>query len=240
MAPEEALRKRLRELSQAHPRWGYRLVHGRLRLEGWRVNRKRVQRLWRDEGLRVPQRQAKRHRVGVSSMPATPLRAEHLNHVWAMDFLFDTTDDARPFKVLSMCDEFSRESIGGELGRSITADDVTRILDEAYCVRGAPRFIRADNGPEFIAHAIVDWCRFMGVGTSYIDPGSPWQNPWVESFNSRVRDELFAREIFTSIMEAKVLYNEWRQIYNHYRPHSALGYQPPAVFAAGLNHLKLS
>jgi putative transposase len=209
-------------------------------LEGWLVNRKRIQRLWRDEGLRVPQRQPKRHRLGISSIAATRLHAEHLNHVWAMDFLFDTTSDGRPFKVLSMCDEFSRESIGGEVGRSITADDVTRILDQAYHQRGAPLFIRADNGPEFVANAIVDWCRFRGVGASYIDPGSPWQNPWVESFNSRVRDELFAREIFTSIMEAKVLYNDWRHLYNHYRPHSALGYRPPAAFAAAFSTTKLS
>jgi len=128
LAPEEALRTRLRELSSLHPRWGYRLIHGRLRLEGWAVNRKRVQRLWRDEGLRVPQRQPKRNRVGISTVPALRLRAERPNHVWAMDFLFDTTVDGRPFKVLSMCDEFTRESIGGELGRSITAEDVTRIL----------------------------------------------------------------------------------------------------------------
>lgn len=216
------------------------MVHGRLRLEGWTVNRKRVQRLWRDEGLRVPQRQPKRQRLGDSTVPAKRLRAEHPNHVWAMDFLFDSTIDGRPFKAPSMTDEFTRESLGGELGRSITADAVVRILDQAYAQRGAPRFIRCDNGPEFIAAAVVDWCRFMGIGTAYIEPGSPWQNPWVESFNSSVRDELFAREIFFSVREAKVLYHDWRHLYNHYRPHSALGYVPPAVFAAAFNNPELS
>lgn len=196
------------------------------------MNRKRVQRLWRDEGLRVPQRQPKRRRVGASAVPAQRLRAEYPNHVWAMDFLFDTTADGRPFKVLSMCDEFTQESIGGELDRSITSADVTEILDDAYAERGAPTFIRADNGPEFIAHAITDWCRSNGIGTCYSDPGSPWQNPWVESFNGRSRDELFAREIFFSITEGKVLYKDWRHHYNHDRPHSALGYQTPAAFAA--------
>jgi putative transposase len=239
-APEEKLRRRLRELSAAHPRWGYRMVHGKLRLEGWMVNRKRVQRLWRDEGLRVPQRQPKRLRIGDSTVPAKRLRAEEPNHVWAMDFIFDSTIDGRPLKALSMCDEFTRESIGGELGRSITADAVIRVLDQAYAQRGAPAFIRCDNGPEFIAQAILDWCRFMGTGTAYIEPGSPWQNPWVESFNSRLRDELFAREHFTSVREAKVLYDDWRHLYNHHRPHSALGYLPPAVFAAALNKPELS
>jgi putative transposase len=181
------------------------MVHGVLRLEGWMVNRKRVQRLWRDEGLRVPQRQPKRLRIGAGTVPARRLRAEEPNHVWAMDFIFDSTIDGRPLKALSMCDEFTRESIGGELGRSITADHVTAILDQAYSERGAPQYIRMDNGPEFIAQAILDWCRFMGTGAAYIEPASPWQNPCVESFNSRLRGELFAREHFTSIREAKVL-----------------------------------
>lgn len=204
------------------------------------MNRKRVQRLWLDEGLRVPQRQPKRLRLGVSTVPAKRLRAEEPNHVWAMDFIFDSTIDGRPLKALSMCDEFTRESIGGELDRSITADHVTKILDAAYQERGAPQYIRMDNGPEFIAQAIIDWCRFMGTGTAYIEPGSPWQNPWVESFNSRIRDELFAREIFTSAREARVMYNDWRHLYNHYRPHSALGYLPPAVFAAAFKNPELS
>jgi putative transposase len=204
------------------------------------VNRKRVQRMWREEGLRVPAHPPKRRRVGTSTVPAVRLTAERPNQVWAMDLLFDVTSDGRPFKVLSMCDEFTRESIGGELARSITADDIVRVLDGVVAARGAPRFIRCDNGPEFTAAAIKDWCRFSGAGSSFIEPGSPWQNPWVESFNARARDELFDREVFDSILEAKVLYDDWREIYNHRRPHSSLGYLAPAVFAAAFTKAGLS
>jgi putative transposase len=229
---EERLRRQLRRLAREQPRWGYKRVWGRLRLDGWPVNRKRVQRLWRDEGLRVPAAPPKRSRVGTSTAGAERLSAQHPNQVWALDILFDTTSDGRPFKVFSMCDEFTRESVGGKVARSITADDVVVILDSAAGQRGVPKFIRCDNGPEFIAAAIRDWCRFSGAGAAYIDPGSPWQNPFVESFNSRARDELFAREIFHSIMEAQVLYEDWRNIYNTYRPHSALNWLPPAQYAS--------
>jgi putative transposase len=215
-------------------------VGTKLRQEGWQVNHKRVQRLWREEGLRVPQRSPKRRRLGHSTVPAQRLQAERPNQVWALDFMFDTTSDGRPFKVLSMCDEFTRESVGGLVGRSITADDVVAELDRLRRGRGAPEFIRCDNGPEFVARAIRDWCAGTGSGTSFIDPGSPWQNAFVESFNSRARDELFAREIFDSILEAKVLYEDWRQAYNRHHPHSALGFQPPEVFAKTFNNPKLS
>ena len=228
---ELAVRARLREISSSFPRFGYRMACAIVRGEGHRVNRKRVQRLWRGEGLRVPPAPAKRRRVGVSAFPCTRLKAEHINHVWALDFLFDSTTDGRPLKVLSMCDEFTRESIGGTVERSITADDVVAMLEAALLVRGAPGFIRCDNGPEFIAAAIRDWCRINRIETTYIEPGSPWQNPWVESFNSRARDELFAREIFDSVRQARFLYKEWRHVYNHQRPHSSLGYLAPAAFA---------
>ena len=170
--------------------------------------------------------------MGTSTARSERLPAQHPNHVWALDFLFDTSADGRPFKVLSMCDEFTRESVRGKVTRSITADDVVVILDSAAGQRGVPKFIRCDNGPEFIAAAIRDWCRLSGAGAAYIDPGSPWQNPFVESFNSRARDELFAREIFHSIMEARVLYDDWRHTYNTYRPHSALNWLPPAQYAS--------
>lgn len=239
-APEELLRQRLREISKKWPRWGFRRAGAVLRMEGWRVNHKRVQRLWREEGLRVPPHSPKRRRLGTSTVPARRLQAERPNQVWALDFMFDTTADGRPFKVLSMCDEFTRESVGGRVGRSITADDVVTVLDQLRLERGAPEYLRCDNGPEFVAAAIRDWCRFSGTGTSFIDPGSPWQNPYVESFNGRARDELFAREIFDSILEARVLYEDWRHAYNLHRPHRALGLLPPAVFAAAFNNQKLS
>jgi len=232
LAPEEALRARLRELSALWPRYGYRRAWAQLRLEGWLVNRKRVQRLWREEGLRVPVQTIKRRRLGQSTVPASRLRAERPNQVWALDFLFDSTADGRPLKVLSMCDEFTRENLARRVGRSVTADDVVGALEEARLRRGSPECIRCDNGPELIAAAIRDWCRIQRTATSYIEPGSPWQNPYVESFNSRARDELFAREVFNTIMEARVLFQDWCHVYNHQRPHSALAYLPPAVFAA--------
>jgi putative transposase len=196
------------------------------------VNRKRVQRIWREEGLRVPAQTPKRRWLGVSTVPAARLRAERPNHVWALDFIFDATSDGRPLKALAMCDEFTRENLARRIGRSITADAVVDALDEAYAERGTLEFIRCDNGPEFIAAAIRDWCRFMGTGTAYSEPGSPWENPYVESFNGKLRDELFAREIFDSVMEAQILFDDWGDVYNRHRPHSALGYRAPAVFAA--------
>ncbi|HVC23093.1 MAG TPA: IS3 family transposase [Candidatus Dormibacteraeota bacterium] len=232
LAPEEQLRRRMRKLGRAQPRYGYRRIWALLRQEGWLVNRKRVQRIWREEGLRVPAQSPKRRRLGVSTVPADRLRAERPNHVWALDFIFDATSDGRPLKALSMCDEFTRENLARRIGRSITSDAVVDALDEAYGRRGAPEFIRCDNGPEFVAAAIRDWCRFMGTGTAYIEPGSPWENPYVESFNGKLRDELFAREVFDSVMEARILFDDWADVYNRYRPHNTLGYLAPAVFAA--------
>ncbi|HEX6539149.1 MAG TPA: IS3 family transposase, partial [Candidatus Dormibacteraeota bacterium] len=203
-----------------------------LRGEGITANRKRVQRLWREEGLRVPPQRIKRRRVGTSTVPAERLVATHRNHVWALDFLFDATSDGRPIKALSACDEHTRVSVGGHLARSITADHVADILDGAVAEHGAPEFLRCDNGPEFIAAAVRDWCSFSGVGTSFIEPGSPWQNPYVESFNARARDELFSREVFDTVREARVMYKDWRHRYNHHHPHSALGWMTPAAFAA--------
>ncbi len=196
------------------------------------MNRKRVQRLWREEGLRVPPQQPKRARIGKSTVRSDRLRAMRPNHVWALDFVFDTTADGRPIKALAMCDEFTRESVGRDLKRSIRADDVVKALDKAKAVRGTPEFIRMDNGPELIAQAIIDWCKASGTGTAYITPGSPWENPFVESFNSRARDELFAREIFHSVLEGRVMYFDWCDRYNTKRPHSGIGGLPPAMFAA--------
>jgi putative transposase len=234
LAPEDQLRARLRQISRTWPRYGFRRAWALLRLEGWVVNRKRVQRLWREEGLKVRPWAPKRRRLGTSTVPAQRLRAERPNHVWAIDFIFDATSDGRPIKALSMCDEFTRENVARRLGRSVTADDVVDALEEACARRGAPEFIRCDNGPEFVAAAIQDWCRYRGVGTSYIAPGSPWETPFVESFNGKARDELFAREIFDSVLEARVLWEDFCHVYNHQRPHSSLGYLPPAVFAAAL------
>jgi putative transposase len=192
-----ALRAELRQLSRAHPRWGYRRAHAQLARQGWRVNRKAVQRLWREEGLRVPTTRRKRQRLGTSTCPADRLAAEHPNQVWALDYQFDQTQDGRRLKLLNVVDEHTREALTIEVDRRIDADATMKVLDRLVVERGRPpRFIRCDNGPELTANALRDWCRFTGTGTSYIEPGSPWQNPYVESFGGRLRDELLAVEAF--------------------------------------------
>lgn len=232
---DDCLRERLREISVEHPRWGYRLAWGVVREEGWAVNRKRIQRLWREEGLRVPQRKRKRLRLGDSTVPGKRLRAERPNHVWALDFQFDTTSDGRTLKLLHVVDEHTREALAIRVARSIDADHTTRVLDQIVQERGhGPELVRMDNGPEMTANALRDWCRFSHAGRSYIEPGAPWQNPFVESFGSRVRDEVLAVEAFDSVLEAQTVINDWRKIYNQKRPHSSLGWKPPAAYAASL------
>jgi putative transposase len=237
------LRQQLRAFSRAHPRWGYRRAHAQLRAGGWAVNRKAIQRLWREEGLRVPARRRKRQRLGTSSCPADRLAAEHPNHVWALDYQFDQTQDGRILKLLNVVDEHTREALTIEVNRRIDADATVKVLDRLVVQRGtAPRFIRCDNGPELTANALRDWCRFAGAGTSYIEPGSPWQNPYVESFGGRLRDELLAVEAFSSLLEARVLVEDWRIEYNTVRPHSALGYLTPTDYTKTwtINHPPLS
>ena len=229
---DAALRARLRELSRKRPRWGYRRAHADLLAEGWQINRKRVQRIWREEGLRVPQRRRKRQRLGDSTVSASRLRAQRPNEVWAIDFQFDQTADGRVLKLLHVVDEFTREALAIKCERRIDADATVATLERIVAARGrAPKFLRCDNGPEMTANALRDWCRFSGAGSAYIEPGSPWQNPYVESFGSPVRDELLAVELFSCLAEAKVLVEDWREDYNHHRPHSALAMKPPARFA---------
>ena len=195
------------------------------------MNRKKVQRLRREEGLRVSARRHKRFRAGVSSTPADRLHAERPDHVWALDYQFDVTSTGRTIKILHVVDEYTRESLADVVASSIDADATVATLDKTVGARGvAPAFIRCDNGPELTANALRDWCRFCGTGTSYIEPGSPWQNPWVESYGSRMRDELLAIEQFDTLLEAQVLVADWHDEYNTYRPHSALGMLTPADF----------
>ena len=229
---DAVLRAELRKFSVQRPRWGYRRAHHRLRELGWEVNRKRVQRLWREEGLRVPQRKRKRRRLGESTVPAGRLRAGRPNHVWAFDFQFDQTADGRALKLLNIVDEFTREALVMLVARSIDADTVVAVLERLVSERGAPELLRCDNGPEMTAHALRDWCVLSGTGTAFIEPGAPWQNPFVESFHSRVRDELLDVEEFSCLAEARVVIGDWQQDYNLRRPHSALGMKTPAVFAA--------
>ena len=232
LAPDdEALRKRLREISKDKKRWGYRRAHARLLEEGWSVNKKRVQRLWREEGLRVPQRKRKRARLG-DNHDGKHLRAERPDHVWALDFQSDETADGRQLRVLNVIDEFTREALGSEVARSITAEDTVATLERLVLARGgAPEQIRCDNGPELIANSLRDWCRLNTTATAYIEPGSPWQNPYIESFNGRTRDEVLDVELFHTLAEAKVILADWVTAYNTEHPHSALGMMPPARFA---------
>jgi putative transposase len=230
---ERRLVQRMLELVREHPRYGYRRIWALLRREGWRVNRKRIHRLWRREGLRVPRKQRKKRHLGHSANGCARRRAEHKDHVWAWDFIHDHTRDGRPLKWLSIVDEYTRECLALEVDRSITADRVIEVLAELFAVRGAPRHIRSDNGPEFIATAIRRWLTLASVETLYIEPGSPWENGYAESFHSRLRDELLAREEFADLAEARALGTAWRLEYNHRRPHSSLGYRTPAEFAAG-------
>ncbi len=223
---DAALAAELRRISAAHPRAGYRMATALLRRAGMEINPKRVQRLWRQEGLRVPRRQRKRQRLGNSESGTQRLRAERVNHVWSYDFVFDQTEDGRRLKWLPICDEFSRELVALEVERRMEAKDVIRILDEAVIARGsAPEFIRSDNGPEFVALAVQDWIARRKFKTLYIKSGSLWQNAYSESFNSRFRDEFLNREAFVSVLEAKVLGKQHRLRHNHERPHSSLSCQ---------------
>jgi putative transposase len=232
---DRALREFLRVFSTQRPRWGWRRAAKAARREGWRVNNKRIQRLWREEGLRVPYRKRKKpHRgIGTAVGAMCPIAP---NALWALDFQFDTTDDNRTLKLLNIVDEFTRECPAIVVERSIDADRVVATLDRLALERGAPAFVRFDNGPEFIAHAVADWCRFNGVGSIFIDPGSPWQNAWIESFNGRLRDELLNGWRFDSLLEAQVIIEDWRIDYNINRPHSAHGDLTPSEFAMAWTH----
>ena len=229
---DKALIERMLAMVGEHPRYGYRRIWALLRDEGRRVNRKRVYRLWRKEGLRVPRKQRKRRRLGNSGNGCVRHQAEHIDHVWSYDFVMDQTVDGRPVKLLPIVDEYTRECLSLDVARSIKATDLIETLRQLFAVRGRPRFIRSDNGPEFVAQAVRDWLVASGVETLYIEPGSPWENGYCESFNSRLRDELLNRELFMNLREAKMVVEDYRLDYNHRRPHSALGYVTPASFAA--------
>lgn len=229
---DRPLSDRLIALSRRHPRYGYRRIWALLKRDGWCVNRKRVQRLWRQGGLRVPPAQRKRPRLGSSEHSCTRLRAQHTNHVWSYDFVMDQTEDGRRLKLLPVLDEFTREAHAILVERRIKAEEVVELLAALFRVHGEPAYLRSDNGPEFIATVVKEWLALSGVKTLYIEPGSPWENAYSESFNSRFEDELLNRESFSSMTEAKVLVEQYRLAYNSERPHSALGYRTPVEFAA--------
>ena len=229
---DKVLTAEIIKLAKKYKRYGYRMITAKLRQAGWIVNHKRVQRIWRKEGLQVPYRRKFKKAKGSSLNSCCVKKAEFINHVWTYDFISDQTEDGRTLKFLTVLDEFTRESLTIEVGRSIKSKDVIAILEYLFMVRGIPKFIRSDNGPEFIADAIKKWLKDKGVETLYIEPGSPWENGYIESFNGKFRDEVLNREIFHSVKEAKVLVEDWRLEYNNHRPHSSLDYMTPAGFAA--------
>jgi len=199
-----------------------------LRQEGWQVNHKRVERIWRKEGLKVPQKQPKRRRLWLNDGSCIRLRPQFKDHVWSYDFVTDRTADGRAFRILNIIDEYTRECLAMLVKRHITSQDVIDQLFELIIFRGIPEHIRSDNGPEFTANAVRRWLNRLGIKTLFIEPGSPWENGYIESFNGKLRDELLNLEIFTILTEAKVLIDQWRREYNQIRPHSSLDYRPPA------------
>ncbi|MDG1867636.1 MAG: IS3 family transposase [Yoonia sp.] len=227
-ADEDRLVADMIELTRQYGRYGYRRIAALLRDAGWQVNDKRVERLWRREGLKVPMKQLKKGRLWLNDGSCVRLRPEYRNHVWSYDFVHHRTDDGRAFRTLNILDEHSRECLAIRVKRKLNSTEVIDALTDLFILRGVPAYIRSDNGPEFIAEAVRDWIKAVGAKTAYIEPGSPWENGYCESFNGRMRDELLNGEIFYSLREAQIIIESWRKHYNTKRPHSALGYRPPA------------
>ena len=225
---EPPLVSRIVALAGAYGRYGYRRITALLRREGWRVNHKRVERIWRQEGLKVPHQQPKRGRLWLNDGSCLRLRPCWQNHVWSYDFVADRTHDGRPLKMLTIVDEYTRECLAIGVGRRLCSIDLVEQLVDLFLGRGVPNYIRSDNGSEFTAQIVREWLERIGVKTLFIEPGSPWENGYVESFNGKFRDECLNREIFYTLTEAKVLIERWRREYNVFRPHSSLGYRPPA------------
>jgi transposase InsO family protein len=226
---EERLTADIVELARQYGRYGYRKIAELLRTTaGWVVNDKRVERIWRREGLKVPGKQPKRGRLWLADGSCVRLRPEHRNHVWSYDFVEDRTHDGRKYRMLNLIDEFTHECLAIRVARRLKAIDVIDVLSDLFILRGVPGHIRSDNGPEFVAKALQEWIGAVGAKTAYIAPGSPWENGYVESFNARLRDELLNGEIFYSLREAEIIIESWRRHYNAVRPHQSLGYRPPA------------
>ena len=220
------------KLSLKHPRYGYRRITILLREDGWFINFKRVYRLWCQEGLKVHKKQHKRQFSGCSANACNCKKPEYYNHVWSYDFLTERLENGRRIRLLVVMDEYTRECLAIDIAKSFSGYDVVDLLRYLFAVRGCPMYLRSDNGPEFVSKAVQKWLGKSGVGTLYIAPGSPWENGYIESFNSKLRDELLNRELFLHIDELRYVADRWRMDYNHYRPHSSLNYMAPAAFAA--------
>jgi transposase InsO family protein len=225
---EERLTADTIALARQYGRYGYRKIAGLLEQAGWLVNDKRVERIWRREGLKVPHKQPKRGRLWLADGSCIRLRPEHRNHVWSYDFVEDRTHDGRKYRMLNVIDEFTHECLAIRVARKLKAIDVIDVLSDLFILRGIPGHIRSDNGPEFVAKVVREWITAVGAKTAYIEPGSPWENGYVESFNARLRDELLDGEIFYTLREAQIVIESWRRHFNAIRPHESLGYKPPA------------
>jgi transposase InsO family protein len=228
---EQPLTRRLVELASQYGRYGYRRITALLQTEGWKVNHKRVERLWRQEGLKVPAKQPRRGRLWLNDGSCLRLKPEFPGHVWSYDFVMERTHDGRAFRILNVIDEYTRECLAVLVERRLDHEDIQRVLTGLFCARGVPIHLRSDNGPEFIARMLRGWLAGLSVKPLFIEPGSPWENGYVESFNGKMRDELLNREIFYTLKEAQILIERWRKEYNYIRPHSSLGYRPPAPLA---------
>lgn len=224
----ERLKEQIIKLASQYGRYGYRTVTDLLKNDGWKVNYKRVERIWRLEGLKVPQKQPKRSRLWLNESSCIRLRPEYRNHVWSYDFVFERTHDGRSFKMLNIIDEHTRECIAIKIKRKLNSMDVIEVLSELFLTRGIPKYIRSDNGPEFIAEALRDWLTKMEVETLFIEPGSPWENGYIESFNGKLRSQFLNGEIFYTLKEAQIMIEWWRKHYNQVRPHRSLRGKPPA------------
>jgi transposase InsO family protein len=233
---EEQLTADIIELARQYGRYGYRKVAALLRDAGWLVNDKRVERIWRREGLKVPQKQPKRGRLWLADGSCVRLRPQYRNHVWSYDFVEDRTHEGRKYRMLNVIDEFTHEALAIRVKRKLNSTDVIDVLSDLFLTRGIPGHIRSDHGPEFVAEAVRNWIAAVGARTAYIEPGSPWENGYVESFNARLRDELLNGEIFYSLREAQIVIESWRRHFNAVRPHQSLGYRAPApeVFVPAL------
>jgi transposase InsO family protein len=227
---EAAFKQYVRQLANEHPNYGYRRITAILRREGSQVNHKRVQRVWQAEGLQLPRRKPKKRRCGPKGEVIQ--KAQYRNHVWSYDFLEEHTVRGKRLRILAVIDEFTRECLALLVDRSITSNEVVDLFEWLFLVYGKPQHIRSDNGPEMIAHKVQDWLAEQGCGAIYISPGSPWENAYIESFIGKLRKECVDRYLFYTLKEARRIVEDWRQEYNHFRPHSSLGYLPPSAFAA--------
>ena len=237
---EASLTQAIIYLATKYGRYGYRRITALLRNDGWRVNHKRVERIWRREGLKIPQKQPKRGRLWLNDGSCIRKRPKYRNHVWAYDFVMDRTHNGKRFRMLTVIDEYTRECLAIKVARKLNSTNVLDTLLDLFILQGVPDYIRSDNGSEFTAELVRKWLKKLKVKTLFIEPGSPWENGYNESFNGKLRDELLNGEIFYTLKEAQVLIEQWRKEYNTVRPHSSLGYKPPAPESIILDHSKVN